>query len=330
MGDPERLDDAPDEGRPSFARARGAAFGALVLLCFGVLGLLWLVVGRRRRQHQCAACAACAVCRRRRKVAMACVSCFGALLILGAGVRTQMAATPVVGCDAHISVDAGEAAGELHVGPSSHWWGATRQTVTAPISGVALMATHAAGMDHCSGSSVVVAFLSPPNAESGGSVVGNVFVTWIPESGGPEVALPGQESYARFGPAAEDDPTQIESIARHESRHVDQWTVATLLGGPLAMPTGYFLDSLFFPMSRNHFERHAGLADGGYDAPADYGPKPLWLPLAVTGLLVLLALRRRIRWSTRVISCGRSAAQAHEADRCPLHTRGWFRAGSPE
>lgn len=326
MSEPERLGDAPEGGSPPFARSRSVLFGALVLLCFGVLGLLWLVLGRGRRQRRCAGCA---VCRRHRRIAVASVSCFGALLVLGAGVRTQMEATPVAGCDVHLSVDGEEAASELEVGPSSGWWGATRQTVTAPISGVALMATHAAGMDHCSGSAVVVAFVPPVSAESGGSVVGNVFVTWIPESGGPEVALPGQESYVRFGPAAQDDPAQVESIARHESRHVDQWTVATLLGGPLALPTGYSLDSLLFPMSRNHFERHAGLADGGYEAPADYGPRPLWLPLTIAGLLAVLALRRRIRWSSRVLSGGRSAADAHEVDRCPLHTRGWFRAGSP-
>lgn len=327
VGRPSR---GPGGGRLSLVRrGRGLLFGVVVLACFGVLGLVWLVLGRARRQRRIAGCA---VCRRQRRIAVACVSGFAVLLVIGAGVRTQLAMTPLAGCGAQFSegVEQASEVVEAEVVEAEvldpGWWGRARQAVTAPISGVALVGTRAAGMSHCSGSSVVVAFPPPPEGNGGGSVIGNIFVTWIPESSGPQVALPGQESYVRFNPGGQTEPAQIEAIARHESRHVDQWTAATLIGGPLAMPVAYYADSLLYPYAHNHFERHAGLTDGGYERPPDFAPEPLWVPLVLTGVLVLMVLRRRLRWASRVVSGGRIAGDEHRVDRCPLHTAGWFRA----
>ncbi|MBO0826531.1 MAG: hypothetical protein J2P24_02000 [Streptosporangiales bacterium] len=88
-----------------------------------------------------------------------------------------------------------------------------------------------------------------------------------------------------------------EEVADHEARHRPQWAVATVLGGPFAFPIVYGIDNFFFPASRNHFERMAGLAAGGYPS-AGYGPVIGWPQVAVlvlAGVLVVLALYRRFR-----------------------------------
>lgn len=59
----------------------------------------------------------------------------------------------------------------------------------------------------------------------------------------------------------------------------------TLAGGPLAFPVSYYLDSAFFPDSLNHFERAAGLSDGGYPIPDSYRPDPIWWLVAVIGIV---------------------------------------------
>lgn len=327
--DDERASGA---GSPHARRFPRLLSGAVMMLCFGLLGLVLaaLPAARRRRREQAAACT---VCHRQQRVGRVAVTGFAVLLIVGAGVRTAVAAGPLDECSGRFTMGAQEALAE---GPSldevpqlapaaTRWWGLTRATVTAPTSGVMLAATTVAGMRHCSGSAVLVAFPPPPAPGGGGSVVGDVFVSWISEVDGAGVVFPGQETYVQFDSNVNAEPEVVEAIARHESRHVDQWTVATLVGGPLALPAGYYVDSLFFPLSRNHFERNAGLEDGGYDVPPDFGPSPLWWPLVVTTALLLLVLRRRIRLWSRAIVADRAAAPAHEDGRCPLHGRGWFR-----
>lgn len=322
---------APVTDSSSGRRIPRLVLGAAMLLCFGLIGLLlwwWPATRRRRRERG----AACRVCRHQQRVGTVAVAGFTVLLLLGAGVRTSVAATPLDECSGRFTVGAEEA---LTEGPSQDpaymkWWATTRGAVTAPTSGVMLAATSAVGMSHCSGSAVLVAFPPPPAGESGsgGSVVGGIFVSWISEADGAWAALPGAESYVQFGSDTHAEAEAVEAIARHESRHVDQWAVATMIGGPVALPAAYYVDSLFFPFSRNHFERAADLKDGGYDQPPNFAPSPLWWPLAITAGLALLVLRRRIRWSSRVVVAGRAGARAHEDGRCPLHSRGWFRAGS--
>ena len=116
-----------------------------------------------------------------------------------------------------------------------------------------------------------------------------------------------------------------KALARHESRHVTQWATLTLAGGPLAMPLLYAVDEAFFPHSRNHFERAAGLADGGYPHPGSFGPQLQWAKLGVLGMLLVTVSRRRLRWTSRVLTGGAAAAAARHPDLCPLHTPGWFR-----
>jgi hypothetical protein len=66
----------------------------------------------------------------------------------------------------------------------------------------------------------------------------------------------------------------------------------------LAFPIGYAIDDFFFPGSRNHFERLAGLEAGGY---AHVGTGPVLGPaqfaalgaLAAIIVVALLAARQR-------------------------------------
>jgi hypothetical protein len=95
------------------------------------------------------------------------------------------------------------------------------------------------------------------------------------------------------------------------------------------MPVLYVVDDAFFPESRNHFERAAGLWAGGYEQPASFGPRVDW---AKAGLLALIAwglVWRRVRWASRVLTGGGAACRAKHGDRCAVHSRGWFRLREP-
>lgn len=120
-----------------------------------------------------------------------------------------------------------------------------------------------------------------------------------------------------------------KALANHESRHVTQWATLTLAGGPLAMPLLYAVDEAFFPRSRNHFERAAGLEDGGYSHPEGLGPRPQWAKVGVMGMLLVTVGWRRLRWTSRVLTGGAAAGAAHQRGLCPLHSRGWFRLPAP-
>jgi hypothetical protein len=56
-----------------------------------------------------------------------------------------------------------------------------------------------------------------------------------------------REPYLRYGPNTSQSRGNEEALGRHASRHVDQWAVATVAGGPLAFPVAYALDGAFFP-----------------------------------------------------------------------------------
>jgi hypothetical protein len=77
-----------------------------------------------------------------------------------------------------------------------------------------------------------------------------------------------------------------EALASHEARHRPQWAVMTVIGGPLALPVAYAVDDFFFPGSRNHFERQAGLESGGYRSS---GTGPVLGPAQLATLSALAA-----------------------------------------
>jgi hypothetical protein len=98
-----------------------------------------------------------------------------------------------------------------------------------------------------------------------------------------------------LAPPSELSKHNVQALAQHESRHRSQWAVLTVIGGPLAFPIAYGVDDFFFPGSRNHFERLAGLEAGGYEragtAPVIGWPQLVVL-IVVVALLVVYAYRR--------------------------------------
>lgn len=98
---------------------------------------------------------------------------------------------------------------------------------------------------------------------------------------------------------------QLRVLARHEAAHRPQWAIATAIAGPLAFPVAYGVDDFFFPGSRNHFERWAGLESGGYQASGTgpvLGPAQLAVLAALAAAIVaalLAAWRRRVLTRSR-------------------------------
>lgn len=167
--------------------------------------------------------------------------------------------------------------------------------------------------------------------------MGDTFVAWMPPAerrdsrletlGIPAGSLPYGDVEGRpFGPRITSNRADARLLAAHESRHTDQWTVSTVLGGALTYPFAYFVTDAVLPGAHNPFERDAGLESGGYEHPVS-APSPRWATLAALGLVALLLLGRRLRWCSRVVRGGRRAARAHVEGRCPLHTPGWFTVG---
>ena len=296
-------------------------------ICFGLAGLVWsLPALRSRRQRRAATCTVCASHQRIRGVA---VGAIAVLLLAGTGARVQEAVTPQIVCHSHITPD-GQIEPEplLHISPPPVWH-VTRNVLVAPISGVGVLVGYGLGMQSCSGPPFLVMFWPPPRTSGGGSALGDVFVAWMPPT---EPARPGdanaygttrEHSYIRYGPNISGTRANEEELGIHESRHVDQWAVANLLAGPFSFPVAYFVDEALFPGERNHFERAAGLDDGSYPPVDDNWPAPRWPETAGIAAIVLVIMRRRIRWLARVAIAGRLAARAHAPMRCPTHSTGW-------
>ncbi|MFI7063711.1 hypothetical protein ACIBL3_22185 [Kribbella sp. NPDC050124] len=192
-------------------------------------------------------------------------------------------------------------------------WGVAREVVNAPTTGLGLLASRGAGMSECAGPPLTVAFWEAPRLSGGGSTVGSTFVAWMPAGYDSTSVLPGAHGYGsaddrlepaapyiRYGPNISDTRADESQLARHESRHTDQWAVGTLIGGPLAFPLAYYADSAFFPGSRNHFERAAGLADGDYSEPPDNRPAPIPGAMPVAAGLLALLLYRQLRRLQRI------------------------------
>jgi hypothetical protein len=103
-------------------------------------------------------------------------------------------------------------------------------------------------------------------------------------------------------PPAPTSPEMISAVAGHEARHRSQWAVVSVIGGPFAFPVVYGLDDLFFPGSRNHFERMAGLEAGEYTRTGTgpvFGLLQICVVVAVGVLVAALCLRHRRRTAPR-------------------------------
>jgi hypothetical protein len=94
---------------------------------------------------------------------------------------------------------------------------------------------------------------------------------------------------------------QLSTLVGHEARHRTQWAVLTVIGGPFAFPVAYAVDDFFFPGSRNHFERLAGLESGGYRHSGSgpvLGPAQLATLCALAAIIVVAVLVARHRRSS--------------------------------
>ncbi|TWD13530.1 hypothetical protein FB570_11722 [Streptomyces sp. T12] len=230
---------------PQRRPARRLAWWAACLLCGGLIGFLFAVAGTVRGRRPT-----------HRRVVL--VSLAAAVQIVTAGYyATVSIASDLPPCPPTAGLD-GSITGRVSAEDDA--W---RNVVNAPVSGGATFYAAARGgaLCRCATNGIVVAEV-PDGYARAGTMYGTIYVTH-PEPGA--------------------SPDRILRLSEHEARHTYQWAWATLLAGPTAFPTAYAGDELFFPGPRNHFERQAGLADGGYARASDGGP-------SVTGWTVFLTL----------------------------------------
>ncbi len=129
-----------------------------------------------------------------------------------------------------------------------------RTVIIAPVAGAALGYATARGGTICRCvANTLIAALLPDGFARGSTMYGTAYIA-DPQTG-----------------ATAD---RIRRLADHEAHHSDRWAVATVLGGPTALLLLYAADESLFPGAHNHFERAAGLADGGYATPPDSPPAP--------------------------------------------------------
>jgi MFS family permease len=255
------------------------AFVAACALCGGLLGLIAALLGRRRGRRPS-----------RRLV-----------LAVGAGAAVQVAAGCHFATTAVLSppdicrpTSLTPATAQRFTTDSGRRGHDVRTAITAPVSGAVLAYARVKGADLChfAPNSVTTARVTDGFAR-GGTMYGTVFLT------DPK-------------PAA--DPARLLALKAHEGRHADQWAVLTALAGPLAFPLSYGAVESLFPGAHNHFERHAGLAAGGYDLPHDEPPAGSRLLFLVVGLLAgYLAARRGLRRRTGAAPRRRPAYPPHRS-----------------
>jgi len=290
------LSTRPHQPPPPVAPRRGwvgraAVVVLLGLLAGGLLGALTATLVTRPRRE------ACSVCRRRLRWWGAAAGLLALLTVVGTGVRLA-GDKAVPACPAAGSIASG---GYLEGGttPAEPSPPRLRVVLTAPASGLAVGWARLRGETLCGVGQPAMTLAFVPEARvSGGSTVGDVFLT------------PVRPDLTR---------AQAVALARHESRHADQWAALTAVGGIALLPVSYLVDESMFPGSGNHFERSAGLTAGGYP-PAPHPERPMPVALAGWLALVALALRTSLRALCRTAIRG---AVVRDADRCARHTRGW-------
>ena len=155
-------------------------------------------------------------------------------------------------------------------------WETTRAVVNAPVSGAALLYGIGKGGHAYQNDNGTTAVVLDDGVVRAGTMFGTVFVT---------------------DQRMETETPRTDRLGKHEARHADQWAAFSIAAGPAAFPTLYALDETFFPGAFNHFERQAGLADGGYDIPSDCPSIAGRLTLVSLALLggSVLVVRRRLR-----------------------------------
>jgi hypothetical protein len=281
---------------PPLVEERAHRLGHVAIVVLGLVaggllgGLAALLLARPRRL-------ACTVCRRGLRWWGAAAGVLALLTVVGTGVRLAGDAA-VPACPAAGSIASGGylEGGTMPTVPTSP---RLRAVLTAPASGLAVGWARARGETLCGVGEPAMTLAFVPEARlTGGSTVGDVFLT-----------------------AVRPDLTRSEAaaLARHESRHADQWAVLTAVGGIALLPVSYLVDESMFPGPSNHFEQSAGLAAGGYPpAPQPEEPQPValasWLVVAAVALRTSLRALCRTAIRRRVV---------RNPGRCARHTPGW-------
>jgi hypothetical protein len=249
-----RLSRAAVASRPAATERRPirwVAWWAACLVCGGLVGLLFAVIGALRGGRPS-----------RRRVLL--VVTGTALQLVCAGVATVTIAADGAISPATVRLE-NSAARALRV--QDHTPGQlTRTVVNLPVSGAALLYAAAKGGRPYRGAAngTVVVSLQDGVAR-GGTMYGTVLLTNRQATTSAAIRGPG--------------------FFEHEVRHSNQWAVSTLLAGPAAFPALYAADESLFPGAHNHFERQAGLSDGGYHPPHDSPPAGGRLAFLLVGLV---------------------------------------------
>jgi hypothetical protein len=232
-------------------RAQMALSALGMVLFFGLLGLAWWWWRHRPGQQPVA---------RYRRVRAALVAAGLVVLAVGAIGRLAIAIEPVPGCSPPGGT---QAARNGPIGVSL----LAQKAVTWPETGIGLLYSRAGDAHVCLSRSAdyYVAVHTDNIAGARAMSLGDIVLT----------------------PGFDLSRERLREVAGHEARHRVQWAVGTVIGGPLAFPVAYAIDDFFFPGSRNHFERQAGLEAGGYDRA---GTGPVLGPAQFAALGVLAAI----------------------------------------
>ncbi|MBK6562279.1 hypothetical protein [Candidatus Amarobacter glycogenicus] len=235
-----------------------------VFAVFGVLGIAVTAVLRHRVKGG-----------RLQHVGKGAVAVGSAALFVGAIVRGATAMTGVDRCEPppEIKNYAAEQAAEAAISI-----GRLDQVMTWSVSGIAIFYGRLAGADICyfEAHKYYLSTFDRWPLSRGSVFVGNVLLS------------------KRLDDRSVD---RILELSSHEVAHREQWSWATVIGGPLAFPVGYTVDNFFFPDAANHFERAAGLDEGGYDTDRT-SPRLGWgevaaLAVSLAGIeIASLAVRR--------------------------------------
>lgn len=246
----------------SWRPKRALGVGSAVLLA-GIVGLAWWL-WRHRPGHEPPVA--------RLPRTRAAVVAVGLLVIaVGAVCRLVIAIEPVPACS-----PPGGALSASPLTPSV----VAQKAATWAETGIGILYSQAAGAHVCWSRSAnyYVAVNANNIAGSSAMTMGDVVLT-------PGFDIPRENR---------------EALVAHEARHRPQWAVATVIAGPLALPIAYAIDDFFFPGSRNHFERQAGLETGGYSSSGTgpvLGPAQLAVLSALAAIIVLAPLAVRYRRS---------------------------------
>lgn len=257
-------DQLPPVPRPRHSWALSVLWWVACLICGGLGGVVLAAVGTSRGRVPS-----------RRRVA---VVLTGTVLQLVCAVSFTVAGATgeFRACPAPSAQASGGGNGDEKAVGDAGVWGAARAMVNAPVSGAALLYGRGQGGEVYQCDNGTTAVVMDDGVVRAGTMFGTVFLT---------------------DQRMETETPRTHRLVEHEARHADQWAGFSLTAGPAAFPALYALDEAFFPGAFNHFERQAGLEEGGYEIPSDCPSIAGQLALASLGLLAgaVLIVRHRYR-----------------------------------